>query len=226
VTDASTACNIRIGSNDKLHRAQSLTKTSFLWTLVRAPLHTVACLILLHYSAELFGVYPAELYFHCGLRAARKRPPRKQPGDDRRLVILPRRWLSTKFYRLGCFLFIAVGREEKEKERNRRKREREREIYERAGGTKESSRKSRGKRVEWGKISKERADVREEEDDLVAMADRSTPLSPGVVSRVNRCSTTQRGVLLRPAWKSLECSGDPDRPGLARSAVAHWTLYL
>lgn len=48
-------------------------------------------------------------------------PPRKQPGDDHRLVILPRRrrLQSTKFHCRGCFLFIAVERTEEEKESNR-----------------------------------------------------------------------------------------------------------
>lgn len=124
VTDASVTRNVRIGSNDKLHQALPLTKTSFPRTSVRILLHTNCWL---PYPSSLHGRTTfsacARLnYIFTAVPARSQTPPRKQPGDDRRLVILPRRRLSnqsTKFHRRGYFLFIAVEEMEEGKERNR-----------------------------------------------------------------------------------------------------------
>lgn len=120
-------------SNNKLHQALPLTKTSFPRTSVRY-IPTAGYLILLHYSAELFGVSSTELYFRCGFWPANdsQTPPRKQSGDDRRLVILPRRRLSnqsTKFHCRGCFLFIVIERADRERERNQGFGGRERDVH-------------------------------------------------------------------------------------------------
>lgn len=108
-------------------------------------------------------------------------PPRKQPGDDRRLVILPWRRLSnqsTKFHRRGCFLFIAVEGTEKGKERNRGSGRRERDIREQRVHEKIGSPE--------GNVSNERKSVKSEmdwrsgrDDDLAVVVDRSPPVNPG-----------------------------------------------
>lgn len=202
MTDASVTCSVRIGSNDKLHRALPLTKTSFPRTSAYRYIPTAGYLILLHYSAELFCVCPAELYFRCGSGSHSQTPPRKQPGDDRRLVILPRRRRlsnqSAKFHRRGCFLFIAVERAKGKKERNRGFGKGGRDVY---ANSAQKDWKPGGKRVEREKIGKERNGlaIGKRRPGPAVVVDRSPSSTPGVVCRVNRCSTTQQGVLLQPA---------------------------
>lgn len=226
MTDASVTCNVRIRSDDKLHQPLPLTKTSFPRTSVRIPLRTNCRL---PYPSSLLGQTFRRvlgwIIFSLRFRPALKR--RRESSLEMTADSLFSRGGDSltnpvNSIRRGRFLFIAIERAVREREGNQGFGGGKRDTYMRTARTYEKIGSPRGNVSNERKLVKSEMEWRSEEETTISPWRLiGHHRQPRVVCRVNRCSTTQWGILLQPAWKSLECTDDPDRP-----AVARWTLYL